>query len=251
MADGASDQELLGRSQRGRVAIVTGGGRGIGRAIAARLARLGANVVVAGRSAEPLEAVVGELEAEGLVAAAEQVDIQEESSVQGLFERVEERFGAPDILINNAGLGLFGRLETFSVEDLDRIMAVNVRGTFLCCREAVRRMRPMGRGHIINISSVVGWKGYAEQSAYSASKHGIMGLTKSLAREEQEHGIRVSAILPGGVDTELIREARPDLDPQQLMSPDDVADAVAYLLSVSSRAGVDEIHLRRRNSTPF
>jgi 3-oxoacyl-[acyl-carrier protein] reductase len=109
----------------------------------------------------------------------------------------------------------------------------------------------MERGHIINISSVVGWKGYAEQSAYSASKHGIMGLTKSLAREEQEHGIRVSAILPGGVDTELIREARPDLDPQQLMSPDDVADAVAYLLSVSSRAGVDEIHLRRRNSTPF
>jgi 3-oxoacyl-[acyl-carrier protein] reductase len=112
-------------------------------------------------------------------------------------------------------------------------------------------MEPRRRGYIINISSVVGFKGYVNQAAYAATKHGIMGLTKALALEAQPHGIRVSVVLPGGVDTELVRAARPDLDPKDLLQPDDIAQTVLYLLSLSDRAAVDQIYIRRRNSQPF
>ena len=112
-------------------------------------------------------------------------------------------------------------------------------------------MAPAGRGTIVNISSVVGFKGYPNQAAYTATKHAVMGLTKSLAVEAQPQGIRVSAVLPGGVDTDLVRQARPDLDPAILLAPDDVAQAVMYLLSLSDRAAVDQIYLRRWSSKPF
>ena len=112
-------------------------------------------------------------------------------------------------------------------------------------------MRPRRCGFIINVSGVVGFKGYPHQAAYTAAKHGIMGLTKSLAVEAQEHGIRVSAVLPGGVDTELVAQARPDLDRAVLMQPDDIAHTIMYLLSLSDRAHVDQIYIRRRNSAPF
>jgi NAD(P)-dependent dehydrogenase (short-subunit alcohol dehydrogenase family) len=130
-------------------------------------------------------------------------------------------------------------------------MAVNVKGLFLCCQQAMRMMVPMRRGYIINISSVVGIKGYANQSAYAASKHAVMGITKSLAAEAQPNGIRVSVILPGAVDTDLIDALRPDLDKSALMKPEDVADAVVFLLSLSESAAVDEICIRRRLSAPF
>jgi 3-oxoacyl-[acyl-carrier protein] reductase len=106
-------------------------------------------------------------------------------------------------------------------------------------------------GAIINISSVVGFKGYPNQAAYTASKHGVVGLTKSLAAEAQEHDIRVSVILPGGVDTHLVGDARPDLDRSVLMQPEDIAQTVLYLLSLSDRAHVDQIYIRRRTSKPF
>ena len=106
-------------------------------------------------------------------------------------------------------------------------------------------------GYIINISSVVGLKGYPNQAAYTASKHGVVGLTKSLAVEAQEHGVRVSAILPGGVDTDLVGRARPDLDRSVLMQPEDIAQAVLFLLSLSDRCAIDQIYIRRRTSNPF
>jgi len=112
-------------------------------------------------------------------------------------------------------------------------------------------MIPQRSGCIINVSSVVGIKGYPNQAAYTASKHGVMGLTKSLAVEAQPHGIRVSAVLPGGVDTDMVAQARPDLDRSVLLQPDDVADAVMFLLSLSDRAAIDEIYIRRRASQPF
>ena len=112
-------------------------------------------------------------------------------------------------------------------------------------------MAPRRRGTILNISSVVGFRGYPNQSAYAASKHGLMGLTKSLAVEAQPHGIRVSAVLPGGVDTDMSRQSRPDLKADDLMQPEDIAQAVEFLLSLSDRAAVDEIYIRRRTSKPF
>ena len=153
--------------------------------------------------------------------------------------------------MNNAGLGLSGPLMEFPAESLELLLAINVKGLFLCCQQAMRLMVPARRGYIINISSVVGFKGYANQAAYAASKHAVMGITKSLAVEAQPHGVRVSAILPGAVDTGLMEALRPDLDKTLLMKPQDVADAVMFLLSLSETAAVDEIYIRRRSSAPF
>lgn len=230
---------------KSQVAIVTGAGRGIGRAIARRLAGAGARVVLAARSADQLDAVAAEIRAAGGAAVPKRVDVREEPDVVALFAAIREEFGRLDVLVNNAGIGRYGELAEFSAADFDAVMATNLRGTFLCCREAMRIMKPAGRGAIINISSVVGIKGYPNQAAYTASKHGIVGLTRSLAVEAQPHGIRVSVIMPGGVDTAMVGDARPDLNRGELLQPDDVADAVEYLLSLSGRAAVDELYIRR------
>ena len=234
-----------------KVALVTGASRGIGRAIAAALGRAGAAVAVAARSEEPLKALAEEISTSGGKAVAIPADIADEDAVLELFKTIDEQLGPVDVVINNAGMGRPGLVAEFSREDLDEILAVNVRGTFLCCREAMKRMVPRESGYIINVSSVVGFKGYPNQAAYGASKHAVMGLTKSLAAEAHPHGIRVSAVLPGGVDTDLISDFRPDLDRSGLMLPEDVAQTVLYLLSLSDRAAVDQIYLRRRGSQPF
>lgn len=235
----------------GHVAVVTGGGRGIGRTIAERLAEQGASVLVAARTECEIEETVALINGSGGSARAARCDVSNENEVQALFETVQKQFGQLDILINNAGVGLYGPIDDFSSDDFDQVLFVNLKGVFLCCREAMRLMVPRERGWIINISSVVGFKGYPNQGAYTAAKHGVMGLTKVLAVEAQEHGIRVSAVLPGGVATDMVRKARPDLDPLELLAPEDVAHTVAYLLSLSERAAVDQIYIRRRNSSPF
>jgi NAD(P)-dependent dehydrogenase (short-subunit alcohol dehydrogenase family) len=236
----------------GRVAVVTGAGRGIGRAVALALAREGARVVLAARTAAQLDAVAAEIAREGGEALAVPADVSREEDVVALFARVRDRFASRlDILVSNAGLGLYGPLASYPAADFDRVVGTNLRGTFLCCREAMKLMVPARSGFIINVSSVVGFKGYPNQAAYTASKHGILGLTKSLAVEAQPHGIRVSVILPGGVDTEMAGAARPDLDRSVLLQPDDIAQAVLYLLSLSDRAAVDQLYIRRRTSPPF
>ncbi len=189
---------------KGQVALVTGAGRGVGHSVSTALARSGAGVVLAARTASQIEAVAAEIARSSGGALAVPADVSREEEVLALFGRIEERFeGRLDVLVNNAGVGIFGPLESFSAAEFDRVMAMNVRGTFLCCREAVRLMKPQRAGWIINVSSVVGFKGYPNQSAYTSSKHGVVGLTKPLAVEVQPHGIRVSVILPGGVDTDL------------------------------------------------
>ena len=234
-----------------KVAVVTGAGRGIGRAVALMLGGAGAHVVAAARTESEVESVAAEIASRGGSARAAVVDISNEDDIKRLFECVQKEHHRLDVLINNAGIGSYGKLADFETTELDRLYAVNLRGTFLCCREAMRLMIPQASGYIINVSSVVGFKGYPEQSGYTAMKHGIMGLTKSLAAEAQEHGIRISSILPGGVDTDLVRQARPDLARDALMQPEDIAQAVEYLLALSPRAAVDQIYIRRQSSKPF
>ena len=236
---------------QGNIALVTGASRGIGRSIGIALADSGAHVVLAARSRNKLDTVKEEISAHGGSATAAAADVSSEQEIIALFKRIEEQFGGLDILVNNAGIGIWGKLVDFDMKDFDTLMNVNVRGMYLCCQRALKLMIPKKKGYIINISSVVGFKGYPKQSAYTASKHAVMGVTKSLAVEAQEHNICVSAILPGGVDTSFIGEARPDLDRSVLMPPEDIAHTVLYLLSLSNRAWVDQIHVRRRNSTPF
>ena len=236
---------------KGQVALVTGGGRGIGRAIALHLGRLGATVIVSARTRAEIVETARLIAKAGGVARAVATDITAETSVRRLFQEILRRHGQLDVLINNAGIGLYGEIATFKADDFARVVATNITGTFLCSRAALGLMMPRRRGYIINIASVVGFRGYALQAAYTAAKHGVLGFTKSLAIEAQPHGIRVSAINPGGVDTAMIRKARPDLDPAHLLHPDDVAQAIEYLLRLSDRAAVDEIYLRRRKSAPF
>ncbi|OHD74145.1 MAG: hypothetical protein A2V99_17245 [Spirochaetes bacterium RBG_16_67_19] len=235
----------------GKVALVTGAGRGIGRSIALALAGAGARLFLTARSTGELESVAGEIRAEGGEADFLAADLSRSEGVEAVFSAFRRRYGALDLLVNNAGLGLSGPLMEFPAESLELLLAINVKGLFLCCQQAMRLMVPARRGYIINISSVVGFKGYANQAAYAASKHAVMGITKSLAVEAQPHGVRVSAILPGAVDTGLMEALRPDLDKTLLMKPQDVADAVMFLLSLSETAAVDEIYIRRRSSAPF
>ena len=156
-----------------------------------------------------------------------------------------------DILVNNAGIGLFGPFKEFSTENYDKILQINARGTYLCCREAMKLMAPARSGTIINISSVVGFKGYVDQSAYAASKHAVVGMTKSLVAEAQPYNVRVCMIHPGGTDTELVVDARPDLDRSVLMRPEDIAQGALFLLGLPERCAVDELYIRRFNSKPF
>lgn len=235
----------------GQVALVTGAGRGIGRAISLALGAAGAQVVAAARTRPEIEAVAQEIGAAGGRASAWPVDLSSEAEIVALFDFIREKLGRLDVLANNAGIGLFGPVQDFAAADLDRLYAVNVRGTFLCCQQALKLMIPQRSGYIINISSVVGFKGYPRQAGYTAAKHGVMGLTKSLAVEAQPHGIRVSVISPGGVDTGMAGDARPDLDRSVLLRPEDIAHTVMFLLSLSDQAAIDEIYIRRRTSQPF
>ncbi len=231
--------------------MITGASRGIGRSVAWHTAACRATVIACARDLERLRTLAEEATNAGYAVYPMQLDITDKSSIQQVFQRISNAFDSLDVLINNAGVGRFGPTREFSTQDLDDVLNVNVRGTFLCCQEALNFMLPQNNGYIINISSVVGFKGYPHQAAYTASKHAVMGLTKSLAVELQQHNIRVSAVLPGGVETELVTAARPDLDTSELMHPEDVAETVLYLLGLSDRAAVDQIYVRRRNGTPF
>jgi len=236
---------------KGKVALVTGASRGIGRSISLALAQAGGQVVLSARNVERLQKVEKEIHDAGGNATIIPADLSREEDILALFDLIRDRKARLDILVNNAAIGLWGKLVEFSMVDFDRIMQLNVRGLYLCCQQAMKLMIPKKHGYIINISSVVGFKGYPNQSAYTASKHAVMGITKSLAVEAREHNIQVAAIQPGGVETEFAFEARPDLDPSILIRPEDIAASVLFLLSLSDRAWVDQIHVRRRNGTPF
>ena len=231
---------------RGKTALVTGGGGGIGREIAARLKAAGANVAICGRNVEKLEAAAhaigGALTLPG--------DLLDAAYVQSCVDRTVETFGGLDILINNAGVALSKPFAETAIEDFDRVMATNVRAPFLLIRRALPQLRK-ARGRVINIASVVAHKGYPLQSAYAASKHALLGLSKSLANELYEDGVRVHVISPGGVYTDMAKVARPDLSPDGLISAAEVADAVMFLLSLDKNAVIDEICLHRQGKAPF
>lgn len=235
----------------GKVAIVTGAGRGIGRCIALTLAQNGASVVLAARTRKQLRDVEREVRALGAAALAVKTDVSREKDVMALVGDTIRRFKRLDIVVNNAGIGVFGPLEKTSLRVWDQVMAVNATGPFLLCRDAIPHLRKQKESYIVNLTSVVGNKGYGNQSVYSASKHAAMGMTKALAKEVQKDGIRVHAVCPGGVDTELVTRARPDIDRSELMQPQEIADIVLFLVTRHGNAVIDQVDVRRRSSLPW
>ncbi len=188
----------------GKVAIVTGGGSGIGKGIARALAAEGAKVVVAGRRIEALNDTVNEIAALGQIAAAIPTDVTDEAQVAALFAGVVERFQRVDILVNNAGAVDGGPLDELSVETWDKVVATNLRGPFLCTRSAMRLMKPQGGGRIINIGSISAQRPRFNSGPYSTSKFGIWGLTLTTSLEGRAHGISACCLHPGNVRVETI-----------------------------------------------
>lgn len=191
----------------GKTAIVTGGGRGIGEAIAMALAAEGCPVAVSGRNVANIERVASEIQKLGRESLAVVCDISDPASVAALFRKVQEKWGKLDILVNNAGEGHSGSLPRLSLDDWSRILAINLTGTFLCSQQALQLMLPRRSGRIINIASVGAKIGFRYGSAYTAAKHGVLGLTRSMALETATSGITVNALCPGWVDTDMAEQA--------------------------------------------
>lgn len=234
-----------------KVAIVTGGSRGIGRQISVALAEEGAIVMLAARSAATLAEAAAQIRRAGGRAEPVVTELTDEQSIRNLVHVAKDKFGRLDILINNAGVTHSASLEETRTEDLDRCWAVNARAPFLLCREALPLLRQAEDGFIVNISSVVGVKGYPLQSAYTASKHALRGMTISLAEELRGTNIRVHVICPGGVNTDMVASVRPDIRKEDLIGPDEIADLVLYLVTRRGNAVVDELHIRRASAAPW
>ncbi len=241
------------------VALVTGGARGIGLAIVERLAEAGWQVVAAGRDSQALEAATEPLRSRGLDVDPLRVDVTDESSVAELFEGCAERYGCPDLLVNNAGIA-GPTVSTVSLQrsDWESVLAVNLTGAMLCCRAVLPTMLERGAGHIINIGSITGKRPLMHRVAYASSKLGLIGLTRSLAEEVGPHGIRVNAISPGPVMGERIErvlegqalaqgitveEARAQFTSgtplRRFVEPGEVADAVVALDALPGVTGID------------
>jgi len=234
-----------------KVAIVTGASRGIGRAISIALAGQGATVVLAARALEKLKETAKQVTEAGGKAETVVTELTEEESIKNLVKVTGDKFGNLDILINNAGITHSAEFEQTQTADWDRCHQVNARAPFILCREALPLLRKSEAGYIINIASVVGVKGYPLQSAYTASKHALRGMTISLAEELRDSNIRVHLLCPGGVDTELVQRVRPDINKKDLMQPDEIAELVLYLVTHKGNAVIDELHIRRSAAAPW
>lgn len=242
----------MNRKLKGKTALITGASRGIGKALALRLAREGINLSIHGRSREDLEEVKKRASSSGAEVFICVEELSDKDASGRIIKNTVERFGGLDILINNAGAASSATAEKTTREEWDRLIGINASAAFFLCREALPELKKSTAATIINISSVVGHKGYENQAAYAASKHAMSGFTKALARETREDGIRVHLISPGGVATDMVRKTRPDLDESMLISPGDIAETAAFLIHMRhTNAAIDEIRIRRDSGIPW
>ncbi len=221
-------------------ALVTGGSRGLGKATAIELAQAGYDIAICyAGNASAADSTVEACKSNGVKAAAFKCDVADKSQVEQLFAQIRDVFGPVDILVNNAGISKDGLLLRMSEEDFDKVMAVNLKGAFLCSQAALKDMMRAKQGRIINISSVVGIAGNAGQANYAASKAGLIGLTKSIAKEYGGKGIRCNAIAPGFIKTDMTESLPINVREEYLKQiaarhfgrPEDVAALAAFLAS--------------------
>ena len=235
-----------------KTAIITGASGGIGKAICLALAKHGMNLVLVGRNEIKLLETKEAAEELGAKTFLCRGDIRDLTFTQKILSAAGGHFGGLDVLVNCAGLAQHDPFEEVTPEQFDDIMAVNVRAPYFLCQGALPLLRGSGMASIINICSVVAHKGYPQQSVYAASKHALLGLSKSLANEVFRDDIRVHVISPGGVFTDMVALARPDLTPDGMTLPEDIADIVLFLLEHrAANAVIDEIQVHRTNKEPF
>jgi 3-oxoacyl-[acyl-carrier protein] reductase len=225
-----------------KVALVTGSSRGIGKAIAQKLASLGANVSICGRNEETLLLAAKEIASRGVRVHAQKADISRNSDVTALGQATEKKLGPISILVNNAGIGMFGPVHEKSEEDWDRVMNTNLKSVFLMTRAVAPGMIARKSGDIINISSLAGKNTFAGGALYCTSKWGLQGLTGCMAEDLRGFGIRVSAICPGSVGTEF--SGRGPKDPSKVLTAEDVAHAVAMVVTQGPQSFISEVDLR-------
>lgn len=228
----------------GKVALVTGGSRGIGRAIVVRLLEAGSHVAFCGRDAENLKRTLGELRQrfpqETLKIGARAADVRSEASVRELFEWMDLEMGGPDILVNNAGVGVFKDVAALDPGEWRDVIETNLGGVYRCSHHAIPRMRARGGGWIINIGSLAGRNAFAGGAAYNASKFGLVGMSEAMMLDHRQEGIRVACILPGSVNTGFGSGQMADWK----MAPEDVAEAVAAVLAMPERTLVSLVEMR-------
>lgn len=244
----AEGGNTMGQSLQGKTALITGAGRGIGRAAALHLAKEGVHVGLLGRTEEHLKKTAEEARALGVKAYYASADVASNESVKRASAQLEENLGSIDILINNAGIAKFGGFLELAPEDWENVIQVNLLGSYYVTRAVLPGMIERKAGDIINISSTAGQKGAPVTSAYSASKFGLLGLTESLAMEVRKHNIRVSALTPSTVATDLaIDNNLTDGNPDKVMQAEDIAEYIVAQLKLNNRTFIKSAGLWSTN----
>ncbi|MBG8555297.1 3-ketoacyl-ACP reductase [Hymenobacter guriensis] len=235
-------------SIKGKVALVTGAGKGIGRAVAIALAQEGAHVALLARTESQLQEVAAEIRALGGKTALAAADVADRAAVEAAVQQLSAELGPIDILINNAGIGTFAKFLDMEPTEWEHIIQVNLLGTYYVTRAVLPGMIERQRGDIINISSTAGQRGAATTSAYSASKFGVLGLTESLMQEVRKHNIRVSALTPSTIATPLALENKlTDGNPEKVAQPEDLAELIVAQLKLNRRVFIKEAGLWSTN----
>lgn len=234
---------MIAANLSGQVAVITGANSGIGQATARALSQAGAHVVIAARTRSTLEAVAHECTHNGAQALAIPTDVCNERDIEALMAQTVERFGRLDILVTSAGGATFSPIMESRTEDWDLLMNVNLRGTYLCCRHALTHMLARKSGHILNVLSIASHMILPGSSAYTASKFGALGLTKVIAAEVRSQGVKVTAVIPGAVNTPLWDKSGGDLDRAKMLSADDVANAMLNVITQPASIHTDELVL--------
>jgi 3-oxoacyl-[acyl-carrier protein] reductase len=233
---------------KNKVALVTGAGKGIGRATALALAKEGANVVLASRTMTDLQSLAREIGNMGRKAMPFEVDVSRESHIKELITAVVNKFTGLDILVNNAGIGRFGRVEELSTQDWDDMFDVNLRGMFLCTREALPYLKRKEESFVVNIASLAGKNAFVGGAGYAATKWGVLAFSQCLMLEERDAGVRVLAICPGSVDTHFFgHPSLPKPNREKILKPEDVARTIVQAIKLPQRAMVSEIDIRPTN----
>lgn len=232
-------------------ALITGASRGIGKAIALELASLGYDLAMPGRDLSRLGKTAEEAEKRGVRTLCIEADLADSATCPMIVESAAAEFGGVDLLVNCAGLSAAGSFTEASPELWDKVFAVNAKAPFFLSQAALPYLKKSVKPTVINISSVVGFKGYANQSVYASSKHALAGFTQVFAKEVQPFGIRVHLISPGGVATEMVKQMRPDIKADELIQPEEIAEIVRFILTRKGKGTIDEFYIRRFSGLAF